>query len=203
VHPGATELCNGRDDDCDRLDDDEDTDTVGRPTVWYADIDQDGFGDPRARVRTCVPPDDYVAIPDDCDDGDDMTNPAALEFCGDDDDDDCDGHVDECDVSLDDAALVFDLSADGSRFYGRLAVADIDGDGTGDLAVANAEYDATNAPTAYLLYGPVSGRADLDDAVAISGTGTVGRGGVSVAGGDADGDGFDDLLLCDAGVSPA
>jgi hypothetical protein len=199
VHPGATELCNGRDDDCDRLDDDEDTDTIGRPTVWYADMDQDGFGDPRDRMRTCVPPYGYVDIADDCDDGDDERYPLAFEFCSDGDDDDCDGSVDECDVSLDDAALVVESSTSGIFTRVTLAVADLDGDGTGDLAVGSYVYD--NA--VYVLYGPASGEVPIDDAVTIGPTSSDDSFGWGIAGGDADGDGFDDLLVGAAGVSPA
>jgi hypothetical protein len=201
VHPGAVEACNGRDDDCDGVDDFHDT-VVGGPT-WYADTDSDGFGDPRVHMRSCRPPPGYIDNALDCNDRDNETNPLASELCGG-DDNNCDGNVDECDVSLDDAALVVELAADGTPVYGVLAVADLDADGTGDLAIANSRYDATNAPTVYLLPGPLSGRVVLDDAVAIAGTSTVGRGGVSIEAGDADGDGFNDLLVGgDAGVSPA
>lgn len=103
VHPGATEVCNDRDDDCDGLDDLHDSGVVGGP-AWYADLDDDGFGNPRAWMRLCVQPRGFVDVARDCNDRDDMANPLAFEFCNDEDDDDCDGHVDECDVSLDDAA---------------------------------------------------------------------------------------------------
>ncbi|MCA9571815.1 MAG: hypothetical protein KC656_28450, partial [Myxococcales bacterium] len=41
VRPGAVEVCNGQDDDCDG---DVDEGAPGRS--WYADDDEDGFGDP-------------------------------------------------------------------------------------------------------------------------------------------------------------
>ena len=202
VHPGAVEACNDRDDDCDGVDDFRDTDVVGGPT-WYADMDFDGFGDPRVPRRSCRQPLGYVDNALDCDDRDNETNPLASELCGG-EDNNCDGNVDECDVSLDDAALVVELGVDGAHIHGALAVADLDADGTGDLAIADSGYDATNAPTVYLFPGPLSGRVILDDAVAITGTSTVGRGGLSIEAGDADGDGFDDLLVGgDVGVTPA
>jgi hypothetical protein len=192
VHPGATERCNDRDDDCDGLDDDDDTDVVGGAN-WFADMDEDGFGDHRDRMRSCVQPSGFVDNPRDCDDADDMRNPRAFEFCSDGDDDDCDGQVDECDISLDDAALVIESSARGTVARGNLAVADMDGNGTGDLVVGSPPYD--DGGVVYFVYGPASGRVLVDDAVTIRTRSTDESFGWGVGGGDADGDGFDDLLV--------
>lgn len=72
VHPGASELCNDRDDDCDGgIDEGFDADLDGYTTC--------GGGDPLAR---------------DCDDGDAGVHPGADEAC-DGRDDDCDGDVDD------------------------------------------------------------------------------------------------------------
>jgi hypothetical protein len=50
VHPGATDPCNGVDDDCDgEVDEDGGTD-------WYADADGDGFGDAAAVATACEAP---------------------------------------------------------------------------------------------------------------------------------------------------
>ena len=93
VHPGADELCNEVDDDCDGVVDDE-------PTVdtreWYPDVDGDEFGDDGAEsIESCSQPAGYTAEGGDCDDRDEDTNPAAEEVCGDLEDDDCDGEADE------------------------------------------------------------------------------------------------------------
>jgi hypothetical protein len=69
--PGATEVCNDVDDDCDG---EIDTDAV-EVTTWYADVDGDGYGDPDAGVSTCDQPTDYVADAQDCDDTDATVNP--------------------------------------------------------------------------------------------------------------------------------
>ncbi len=88
VHPGATETCNGRDDDCNGVADDAAVDSV----TFAPDYDQDGFGagDP---ITGCEPPANYVALEEgrsDCDDADPSVYPGALELC-DGVDHDCDG----------------------------------------------------------------------------------------------------------------
>lgn len=69
-HPGAAEVCNGFDDDCDGLVDDEDPALEGAPS-WWPDGDGDGDGDPAGEpVDRCEPPEGYVDNADDCDDAD-------------------------------------------------------------------------------------------------------------------------------------
>jgi hypothetical protein len=72
-NPGATEICNGVDDNCDGNIDEDLT-----FTNYYADADKDGFGDPNTRVNKCEAPDGYVTNSDDCDD----TNPDKNTDCG-------------------------------------------------------------------------------------------------------------------------
>lgn len=64
VHPGATELCNGLDDDCDEVIDE------GVMSLFYADADGDGAGDPEASVASCAASSGYVENGNDCDDED-------------------------------------------------------------------------------------------------------------------------------------
>jgi hypothetical protein len=90
VNPGATEVCNGADDDCDGQ---VDEGAVGG-SQWFADADADGFGDPANMVVACVAPPGYVADGSDCDDTTASINPGAPEVCNG-VDDDCDGQVDE------------------------------------------------------------------------------------------------------------
>ena len=92
VHPGAPEVCNSIDDDCDDLVDDADDDCSGQPT-WYADTDGDGYGDQDAAVLACSQPTNHVPDATDCDDHDPNVHPSAEEVCNR-VDDDCDHQID-------------------------------------------------------------------------------------------------------------
>ncbi len=133
IFPGATEACNGSDDDCDgEIDEADAVDS----SVWYADADGDGYGDAAVQSVACVAPDAYVADSSDCDDAEGEVHPGRTEFCNG-LDDDCDGETDEGD------------SADASGWY-----TDADGDGVG----AGVAVSACEAPA-----GTVSGGDDCDD----------------------------------------
>lgn len=89
VHPGAMEICNGADDNCDTVADE------GLTTTYYADADGDGFGDPMMPLVTCeAMPTGYTLDNTDCDDTRDTVNPEAFEACNE-IDDNCNGFADE------------------------------------------------------------------------------------------------------------
>ncbi|MDP2309600.1 MAG: MopE-related protein [Pseudomonadota bacterium] len=131
--PAADEVCGGGDEDCDG---DVDEDDAADARTWYADGDGDTYGDASEDRTACDAPADHVADDTDCDDEDAGVYPGADETC-DDDDEDCDGDVDEGAV-------------DEARWY-----ADSDGDGYGDLS---DRQDACDAPSGY-----VSSGTDCDD----------------------------------------
>jgi hypothetical protein len=79
VRPGAVEIADGADNDCNTLIDD---------TTPGFDDDGDGYCD---HPTTCVLP---VLLPNDCNDGDPDVHPGVAEFLGDGVDNDCDGAVD-------------------------------------------------------------------------------------------------------------
>jgi hypothetical protein len=97
IFPGATEVCDAADNDCDG-DTDEPGATGSLP--FYADIDGDGYGDVADSVVLCEAPEGYVASDADCDDADAAISPAATELC-DGIDNDCDGITDQVDADGD------------------------------------------------------------------------------------------------------
>ena len=107
VHPEADELCNNLDDDCDGDTDEEALDSL----TFYADSDLDGYGAAGASVQACEPPEGYLDDATDCDDQDNDVHPGADELCND-EDDDCDGTIDE-DDALDALTWYTDGDSDG------------------------------------------------------------------------------------------
>lgn len=134
VNPGATEVCNSIDDNCDGT---VDEDTAADASAWYADSDGDNYGNADDSVTSCSPPRGYVADDTDCDDGRSLTNPGATEYCNN-IDDDCDDEVDE-----------------GSALDAATWYADDDGDTYGD------EADTVTSCTQPADYVEVGG--DCDD----------------------------------------
>ncbi len=128
ANPDGVESCNGFDDDCNGLTDDEDPLLQGAST-FYADADSDGFGGSQFSTEACEAPEGYVDNDSDCDDLNADTYPSAAEIC-DEEDNDCDTDIDE---------------GVGLTWY-----ADVDGDGYGDSTTA---VTACDAPQGYSANG--------------------------------------------------
>ena len=88
---GATETCDGEDDDCDGTIDEDDAIDA---STWWLDGDGDTHGGTTLSLTQCTQPAGYVGRSSDCDDSDAAVFPGATETCND-TDDDCDGSTDE------------------------------------------------------------------------------------------------------------
>ncbi len=123
IHPGAAEVCDRVDNDCDtQVDEDTSTDAV----TWHPDGDGDGYGDAE-RVRvSCEPPGEgWINDGSDCADGDPLVSPEQTESCVTPYDDDCDGTTNT------EGAFAC------TTFYG-----DLDGDGFAGTAACLCEAEA-------------------------------------------------------------
>jgi hypothetical protein len=88
IHPGALELCNDIDDNCNGAIDEG----VLKPT-WYKDNDADGWGGITS-TQACTAPPGYVQDSGDCNDFNKDIHPFAPEQCNN-IDDDCNGVIDD------------------------------------------------------------------------------------------------------------
>lgn len=106
VHPDAAEVCDGVDQDCNGKTDDAPVDGG----EWFADGDNDGFGDASARKTGCTQPAGYITDNTDCNDDDAAYYPGAPEAACDIDSPDynCNGQPDVVDADTDG----FDACAD-------------------------------------------------------------------------------------------
>jgi hypothetical protein len=89
INPGATEICNGIDDNCNLITDDGLT-----FTNYYTDADNDGFGG-ALLGSFCSPQSGAITVAGDCDDSNGSINPGATEICNNLIDDNCNFSTDE------------------------------------------------------------------------------------------------------------
>ncbi len=144
INPGATEVCDPEDVDenCNGVaDDDDPTTDESTKTYYYPDSDRDAYGDSHdPGLLVCNDPStQYVTFRtnnDDCDDANNTIHPNAEETCNN-EDDDCDGEIDE--------------GVGTNTFF-----LDSDGDGYGDASTfITACFDPPD--------GYVSNKFDCDD----------------------------------------
>ena len=123
INPGAVEVCDGQDNNCDNEIDPENSSGC---TVYYRDEDNDGFGLTADSRCLCMPSGAYRGLAGgDCNDANPNIRPGAAEVCGNGVDEDCAG---------------------GDAPCNNLWYRDFDGDGFGNSA------DRVESPTAPLGY---------------------------------------------------
>jgi len=171
VHPGATEACNGLDDDCDGVpadDELQDADADGYPAcedcddvnpdawpgqIWFADDDRDNFGNAFDFLESCLQPAGYVLDNSDCDDTDPDAYPDQIWIP----DDDGDGYGDPDGTPLTQCdkppgyTTVFDQDCDDTdpdQYPGQIWYFDGDSDGYG---TADASLEQCEEPTDYVI----------------------------------------------------
>jgi hypothetical protein len=181
--PGADELCNGIDDDCDgEIDEGDAVDA----SAWYADEDEDGYGGMDAPpLTTCADPSDedtlYVSDNTDCDDDDPEINPDTLWFPDADSDsfgdmdgdgiaqceqpsgyvrDDTDCDDDAADVNPDEVERCDEVDHDCDGYHG---MDDLDGDGFAGCDDDCDDEDATINPDADETCDGIDNDCDGDD----------------------------------------
>jgi len=93
IHPGASEICNLIDDNCNGTIDE------GGQNLFFADTDNDSFGNPDVTQLACFQPAGFVTNDEDCNDSNNAVHPNAIELCNG-LDDNCDGLIDADDPTV-------------------------------------------------------------------------------------------------------
>jgi hypothetical protein len=169
INPDAQEICDGIDQDCDDVADN------GVLMTFYQDLDGDGYG-AKASTPACTPPDGtYIERDGDCDDGNDLRHPGAVEACTDTEDMNCDGSVPGADADHDSYASCEECDdSDPAIHPGATEICntkDDDCDGTADEGLAITYYRDADGDTfgdaakgiCASLTGYVNNKSDCDD----------------------------------------
>lgn len=148
---GGAEVCDGVDNDCDGVIDDN----PDEANSWYRDSDGDGRGDPATLEAFCSMPVGWTVDGTDCDDLDPLSYGGAAEIC-DALDNDCDGEVDEGAVN----DRVWFSDGDNDGFGGSASTLAACGRPAG-FALLSTDCDDNN-PSVYPAATEVCDEADND-----------------------------------------
>ena len=202
IYPGATEICDGEDNDCDGEIDE------GLDVVLYPDGDGDGYGDPTRPQTSCAPDASYIEDATDCDDDQPAAHPGNTELC-DGIDNDCNGEIDEglgetwyADADGDgwadaDSAAVF-CEAPGAGWLQTTGDCDdsdplVNPDGS-EVCDDSIDQDCDGDDTHCTIFGDLYLDSDADVAW-VSSTSGARLGAALATVPDVDGNGLDELLV--------
>ncbi len=207
VYPGAQEVCDGVDNNCEgHVDETDQGDPLGNAPWWYPDGDGDGYGRPEGSYQACSGGDGDVLAGGDCDDQNPAIHPGIEERCGDGVDNNCDGTIDENlllwypDGDLDGYGVTGQGVADCGVLTGHVLTGEDCDDAHADVhpdAYELCDNGVDDDCEGRDLHCGIEGIMELKDAAAvISGGQTYDRFGGSIAAGDLNGDGYADILTC-------
>ncbi len=176
VNPGAPEICNGIDDNCNGVIDGDSPDAE----VYHPDLDGDGYGDANTSESSCTVVSGWTTDGSDCLDSDASVNPTGTEVC--------DGLDNNCDGTTD------PNGSPGSTTY----YVDNDGDGYGgsdtiEACALPAGYAATSTDCDDTTTAANPGQREVCDGIDNNCDGTVDEDSAEDAStwhADADGDGY-------------
>ncbi len=100
VHPGAPEVCNNIDDNCNNQIDE------GVKITFYADADNDTYGNLNSTTQACSAPSGYVSNSTDCNDANAAIHPGASDVCN--------GIDDNCNNQIDENAITATVTPSGT-----------------------------------------------------------------------------------------
>ncbi len=160
VYP-VSEVCNDLDDDCDG-----EVDEFVQ-SIFYADLDLDGYGNALDFVLACQLLDGYVTNNQDCNDEDFAAYPGAVEICGNNRDEDCNGIDSLCSEIVlgctDIGACNYDFQAtedDGSCIYPQLEICnELDDNCNGQIDEGLTAGDLNVSSVVTALYPVCSGNS--------------------------------------------
>ncbi|OIQ28276.1 MAG: hypothetical protein BM564_09390, partial [Bacteroidetes bacterium MedPE-SWsnd-G2] len=121
----------------------------GVTTTYYADADNDGFGDNASTLEACAQPAGYVLDNSDCDDTDANINPNAVEILCNGIDENCNGMADDADIiapicNTQDISIELDGFGEANLVAAQVDNGSIDNCGIASLSVSPNYFNSSN-----------------------------------------------------------